>query len=129
LQTLKLVTLYYCLGYEPVSILWLLKNMEKELSILLIRCGGHPYLGHWALPGGFVNPDERVGEAAKRELAEELGCRTGIGSSSTPEALRVAGHRLASKFQTRERVRGLMQPLRETGWPYTASLPEGWVEI
>jgi len=41
--------------------------------VLLIRRGAHPYIGHWALPGGFVNPDETVGAAARRELEEEAG--------------------------------------------------------
>lgn len=50
---------------------------KKELQILLIKRGGHPYLGCWALPGGFVRPDETVGEAAKRELYEETGVNRG----------------------------------------------------
>ena len=49
------------------------KQPEKGQRVLLIRRGGHPYIGKWALPGGFVNPDETVGEAASRELAEETG--------------------------------------------------------
>ena len=49
------------------------KLPDKELRVLLIQRGGHPYIGQWALPGGFVKPEETVGEAAYRELLEETG--------------------------------------------------------
>lgn len=50
-------------------------NPEKDyaLELLLIERGGHPYLGKWAIPGGFVEMDESLEEAAARELLEETG--------------------------------------------------------
>lgn len=51
------------------------KLPEKELRVLLIQRGGHPYLGAYALPGGFVRPSETTEKAAARELLEETGVR------------------------------------------------------
>lgn len=49
------------------------KLPEKELKILLIKREDHPYLGFWALPGGFVNSNETTEDTAIRKLAEETG--------------------------------------------------------
>ncbi|MBU1377465.1 MAG: NUDIX hydrolase [Alphaproteobacteria bacterium] len=43
------------------------------LNVLLIERGAAPYLGAWALPGGFLQPDEELDQCARRELLEETG--------------------------------------------------------
>lgn len=47
---------------------------ENEASyVLLIMRGQEPFKGKWALPGGFVDMNELLESACKRELKEEAG--------------------------------------------------------
>ncbi len=46
-------------------------DQTHYLQVLLIQRRLPPFKGQWALPGGFVRPNEALEEAARRELQEE----------------------------------------------------------
>lgn len=56
-----------------IAVFTLLAGREPALAVLLIKRANHPYMGQYALPGGFLNMDEEPVAAAARELFEETG--------------------------------------------------------
>lgn len=46
---------------------------NRELEVLLIKRANKPFLGSWALPGGFISREEGSRDAALRVLKEKAG--------------------------------------------------------
>lgn len=49
--------------------------INNALNVLLIKRKNPPFANKWAFPGGFVDYDEEIDTAAKRELEEETGAK------------------------------------------------------
>jgi len=82
-------------GYDPDAFprvavtvdVVVLTLQQRRLHVLLVERAVEPWRGAWALPGGFVRPDETLEEAAARELREE----TGVDASAHLEQIRAYG--------------------------------------
>jgi 8-oxo-dGTP diphosphatase len=70
----------YTYKYPQIAVtvdIILFTKEKEELFVLLIQRGKPPFENKWAFPGGFVETDETLVNAALRELKEETGI-TGI---------------------------------------------------
>jgi 8-oxo-dGTP diphosphatase len=67
----------------------LFDRLDGRDVVLLILRGSEPFAGLWALPGGFIDIDEDLEPAARRELLEETGLEAGtlkqVGTYGRPD--------------------------------------------
>lgn len=67
------VTKYFRPSVTVDAVLY--RKIENGIRLLMIERGGHPFIGRYAFPGGFVDRDEDCETAAARELEEETNIR------------------------------------------------------
>src|SRR5262249_1389953 len=63
----------YEFSRPSVTVDIVLLTTEPRPRVLLIKRKHEPFAGRWALPGGFVDENEPLEAAAKRELYDETG--------------------------------------------------------
>ncbi|MCY6960125.1 NUDIX hydrolase [Clostridium brassicae] len=49
------------------------KVPKKGLQVILVKRDDYPYIGKWALPGGFIDIEEDLEVGARRKLKEKTG--------------------------------------------------------
>ncbi len=62
-------------GFALTVDMVIISVFDENLKILLVKRKYPPFENCWALPGGFVEKDEDIEPAAKRELEEETGVK------------------------------------------------------
>lgn len=88
---------------------------DTGLEVLLVERGHEPFAGSMALPGGFVDPDEPLAAAARRELLEETGVTAGtmiqVGAFGDP-GRDPRGHTVGVAFLTLMRREVVLESMR-----------------
>jgi 8-oxo-dGTP diphosphatase len=81
----------YCYDYPrpSVTVDVVVVTRETHPRVLLIRRKAEPFAGLWAIPGGFVEMEEPLETAARRELKEETSVEVGqleqLGAFGDPQ--------------------------------------------
>lgn len=99
-------------------------------EILLIKRLNEPFKDCWALPGGFVDENEDLEQAARRELFEETNIETAemkqIGAFGTPNR-DPRGHMISIAYQTNlidNQIVKAKDDAKEVKWFSINDLPE-----
>ncbi|NHM01991.1 NUDIX domain-containing protein [Flavobacterium difficile] len=99
-------------------------------EILLIKRLNEPYKNCWALPGGFVDENEDLEQAARRELFEETNIETDkmiqIGAFGKPYR-DPRGHMISIAYQTyyiKNQTIQAKDDAKEVKWFSLNNLPE-----
>ena len=103
---------------------------KKTDEILLIKRLNEPFKDCWALPGGFVDENEDLEQAARRELFEETNIETEemiqIGAFGTPKR-DPRGHMISVAYQTDlidNQIVKAKDDAKEVKWFSIKDLPE-----
>src|SRR5688572_23002427 len=110
--------------------------VERDGGVLLVRLNYGPRDGRWALPGGLVENDENLEEAARRETLEETGFEVAVDGLLATwmrpgfpilvviyRAHIVAGELRVAPDEASEAAffaKAELPPLEELAWPSTA---------
>lgn len=103
---------------------------KKTAEILLIKRLNEPFKDCWALPGGFVDENEDLEQAARRELFEETNIETNemiqIGAFGTPNR-DPRGHMISIAYRTNlidNQIVKAKDDAKETKWFSINDLPD-----
>ena len=107
----------------------IVKTFELEQQILLIKRKNHPFRDCWALPGGFVDENEDLEQAAIRELVEETQVKAShleqIGAFGKPDR-DPRGHMVSIAYLGKVATNTIAiaaDDAKEIGWFSVTNLP------